>query len=191
MIGELLIKYDFLKIGRKLELWGTLVTTLGVISITTGILSRMIFTPIIPIYPDYIRIFVILGSSLIISGGIINYLTLRWMKKETQKTQNNLIKTKKTQEWEEFQKTSKDYIEHFGYQLQKGGISFASLGILTFAYAWVAVHNILKIYSSYNVYSNYDVFISLIIVTACLATAAVLLIYGDYWKNRAKKTEPT
>ena len=166
MKTELYVKYDFIKIGQKLELWGTLVTTLGVVSIATGILSRIIFLPVIPIYPDYIRIFIILSSGLIISGSVINYLASRWMKKETQKIQNNFKKTKKTQEWEELQKTSKDYMEHFGYQLQKGGISFASIGILTFSYAWIAVHNIFEIYSSFNVYSNYDVFISLILKKA-------------------------
>jgi hypothetical protein len=188
MTKALRIKYDFLETGKKLELWGIFVTTLGAISITTAILSRTIFTPTIPIYPDYTKVFIILGTSLITLGSIINYLTLKWMKKETQKTQNNL-KTKKTQEWQQFQKTTKDYLEHFGYQLQKGGISFASLAILTFTYAWTAVHNTIKIYTSHNIYTNYDVFISLIIVTTSLTTAAILLIYGEYWRNKAKKTE--
>lgn len=189
MKTEILKKYNFLKTARKLELLGTLITTLGAISITTGILSRMIFTPILPIYPEHIIIFIVLGTSLITSGNITNYLTLKWMKKEARKTQNNLKKTKKTQEAEQLQKTTKDYMEHFGYQLQKGGISFASLGILTFAYAWTAVHNTIKIYTSYNIYTNYDIYISLLIVTASLTTAAVLLIYGEYWKNKDQKTE--
>jgi membrane protein DedA with SNARE-associated domain len=142
----------------------------------------MIFTPTPPIYPDYIRIFIILGASLIITGSIINYLASRWMKKETQK---ELKKTKKTQKLEELQKNLKDHTEHFGYQLQKSGIAFTSIGILTFAYAWIAVVYLLR------GYSDYDVFLSLIIVTACLATAAILIVYGEYWRNRAKKTETT
>jgi membrane protein DedA with SNARE-associated domain len=142
----------------------------------------MIFTPYPPTYPDYIRIFIILSASLIITGSIINYLTSRWMKKETQK---ELKKTKKTQKPEELQKNLKDHTEHFGYQLQKGGIAFASIGLLTFAYSWVAVNYLLRRYT------DYDVFLSLIIVTACLATAAILLVYGEYWRNRAKKTETT
>lgn len=113
MPGALSVKYDFIEIGIKLELWGTLATCLGIVGITTEILTRMIFTPMPPTYPDYIRIFIILGASLIITGIIINYLTSRWMKKETQKEQKQ---NKKPQKLEELQKNLKDHTEHFGYR---------------------------------------------------------------------------
>lgn len=180
-------KQHFLETGKKLELSGTLITILGTIITATGTLSRIIFTSSPLIYSDYTITSIILGTSLITTGSIINYLTLKWMKREKQKIQNNLKNNKKTQELEKFQKTTREQMEHFGYQLQKGGISFASLAILTLTYAWIAVHNPLKIYTSYNIYTNHDIYISLIIVTASLATAAVLLIYGEYWKNKAQK----
>lgn len=112
---------------------------------------------------------------------------MRWIKKETQKIQDDLKNNKKIQELEKIQKTTKDYMEHFGYQLQKGGISFTSLAILTLTYAWIAAHDTFRTYISYNIYTNYDIYVSLIIVTASLAVAATLLIYGEYWKNKAKK----
>jgi membrane protein DedA with SNARE-associated domain len=180
--SELITKYDFIGTGVKLELWGIFATCLGVVSITTEIVTRLIFTPYPPTYPDFIRIFIILSASLIIAGSIINYLTSRWMKKETQK---ELKKSKKTQKSEELQKDLKDHTEHFGYQLQKSGIAFFVIGVLTFVYSWVAVSTLLR------TYTDYDVFLSLIIVTACFVTAAILLVYGEYWRNRAKKTEIT
>ncbi|MEM3593737.1 MAG: hypothetical protein QXS27_03320, partial [Candidatus Jordarchaeaceae archaeon] len=96
-------------------------------------------------------------------------------------TEKELKKTKENQEIEELKKTLNEYIEHYGNQLLKGAISFASTATITFTYAWIAVHNL------FRQYSDYDVFLSLIIVTACLATTAVLITYGQYWRNRAQK----
>ncbi|MEM3586391.1 MAG: hypothetical protein QXO71_03620 [Candidatus Jordarchaeaceae archaeon] len=186
-MNETMTEHNFFKTGKKLGLLGILITAMGAISISIGTISRMIFTPIIPIYPDHAKLLIIFGVSLIVSGSIINYITMRWIKKETQKIQDDLKNNKKIQELEKIQKTTKDYMEHFGYQLQKGGISFTSLAILTLTYAWIAAHDTFRTYISYNIYTNYDIYVSLIIVTASLAVAATLLIYGEYWKNKAKK----
>ncbi len=183
MMSELIAKHDFFETGRKIELWGTLTICLGALIIAIGILSRMIFTPTLPIHPDYIRVYIIIGSILTATGFIINYYGLEWIKNEAKKTEKQLKKRKQTQQWTEVQKTYNEYIEHFGNQLLKGGISFASIGILTFTYAWAALKYLLR------QYTDYDVFISLIIVTACLVTAAILLVSGQYWRNRAKKTD--
>ncbi|MFB0563696.1 MAG: hypothetical protein ACETWM_21055 [Candidatus Lokiarchaeia archaeon] len=182
-MSELISKHDFFETGRKIELWGTLAICLGALIIAIGILSRMIFTPILPIYPDYIRVYIVIGSILTITGFIIKYYGLKWIRNEAQKTENQLKKQKQTPQWTQVQKTYNEYTEHFGNQLLKGGISFVSIGILTFTYAWVALHYL------FRQYTDYDVFISLIIVTACLVTAAILLVIGEYWRNRAKKSD--
>ncbi|MEM2958765.1 MAG: hypothetical protein QW261_10760 [Candidatus Jordarchaeaceae archaeon] len=180
-MNELVTKHEFIELGKKLELWGTLVVCLGVISISTGILARIIFKPLPPLFPDYLKVFLTIGFTLTILGIIITYYTLKWIKNNYKKTEKELKKTKENQEIEELKKTLNEYIEHYGNQLLKGAISFASTATITFTYAWIAVHNLLR------QYSDYDVFLSLIIVTACLATTAVLITYGQYWRNRAQK----
>lgn len=185
LMNELVTKHEFIELGKKLELWGTLVVCLGVISISTGILARIIFKPLPPLFPDYLKVFLTIGFTLTILGIIITYYTLKWIKNNYKKTEKELKKTKENQEIEELKKTLNEYIEHYGNQLLKGAISFASTATITFTYAWIAVHNLLR------QYSDYDVFLSLIIVTACLATTAVLITYGQYWRNRAQKQNIT
>lgn len=182
-MSKIITKHDFFETGRKIQLWGTLTISLGALIIALGILSRMIYTPTLPIYPDYIRVYIISGSILAITGFIVSYYGLKWIRNEAQKTENQLKKRKQTQQWTEVQKIFNEYTEHYGNQLLKGGISFTSIGILTFTYAWVALHYLLR------QYTDYDVFISLIIVTACLTTAAILLVCGQYWRNRAQKSD--
>ncbi|MGQ9719824.1 MAG: hypothetical protein ACUVXA_00680 [Candidatus Jordarchaeum sp.] len=182
-MSEHIVKHDFFETGRKIQLWGTLITCLGFLIISTGILTRMIFTPIPPITPDYIRVYIISSIILTITGFTINYYGLKWIKNQAQQTKKQLQKQKQTQKWTEIQKTFNEYTDHYGNQLLKGGISFASIGILTFSYAWVALHHLLR------KYTDFDVYLSLIIVVACLITTATLLAYGQYWKNRAQKND--
>jgi Na+/melibiose symporter-like transporter len=184
MMKEIIAKHEFIELGKKLELWGTLLVCLGVISISTGILARIIFKPLPPLFPDYLRVFLTIGFTLTILGIIITYYTLKWIKNNYKKTEKELKKAKENQKTE-LKKTLNEYIEHYGNQLLKGAISFASTAAITFAYAWIAVHNL------FRQYSDYDVFLSLIIVTACLATTAVLIVYGQYWRNRAQKQNIT
>ena len=182
MMSELLAKHEFIEIGRKIELWGTFITCLGIISIATGIITRMIYPPLPPIHPDYLRVYTIISIILTASGITTNYYGLKWIKKEAKKTEKQLKKARENQ-YEKFHKTFYDYMEHFGNQLLKGGISFASTGLLTFTYAWIAVNYLLR------QYTDFDVYISLIIVTACLAAATVLLVFGEYWRTKAQKSD--